>query len=315
MKKYLIFGGAGFIGRNYCDMLLKESGTSIVVFDNLSMGNQIQEIQNDLRLIQGEMTDQLQVSEVVARERPDVVIHLAANSDISAAAKNPLLDVRNTFESTVSLANAILTAPVPEVIFASSSAIYGQVAGPITDKTIPKPESSYGWMKLASEKVLEKCVEIGALESLLVTRFPNVTGRWQTHGVVFDLCRKLINADKELVVLGDGSQLKPYANPEELVAKIHQISSLERKGTTSVLLAPNDQASVSEIATELTRIFQKDVAIKYGNARSGWLGDVPEYSFDCSFTESLVGPLNFKSSKKAIIDSATWEFSRLFEKS
>ena len=134
MKKYLIFGGAGFIGRNYCDALLRSQENTIVVFDNLSMGNQIHDLGDRVSLIVGEMTDDKLVEHTIENVSPDAVVHLAANSDISAAVDNPLIDVKNTFETTLALTCAIMRHPVPEVVFASSSAIFGQVSGPINER-------------------------------------------------------------------------------------------------------------------------------------------------------------------------------------
>lgn len=310
MTNYLIFGGAGFIGRNYCDFLLASESNTITVFDNLSMGNQIKELEDRVKLIVGDMSDDNLVLATLEREKPGVVIHLAANSDISAAVEDPLIDVKNTFETTLALTKALAHQHVPTVIFASSSAIFGQVTGPISESTKPNPVSPYGWMKLTSERLLEKSLATGAMESLLIVRFPNLTGRWQTHGVVHDLYKKLETNGETLEVLGDGSQLKPYANPEDLITDIQRIFELKLPGLTSVLLAPKDQISVSEIAEELVSMTGKDLTIKYGERREGWVGDVPEYSFDCSFAESLAEPLSFKPSIEAIRESIAWEISR-----
>jgi UDP-glucose 4-epimerase len=309
LTSYLIFGGAGFIGRNVCEYIARNNAGSIHVYDNLSMGNQLVDAAFDFNLVVGDMKDHQKVKSLLETVRPEVIIHLVANSDILASSSNPQIDVENTLLSTVALSAALEEKPVPLLVFASSSAIFGSVSGPITNQTPARPESAYGYMKLASEILLESVANKGLINRLLIVRFPNVTGPWQTHGVVRDLVRKLMRNPDHLKVLGDGTQAKPYASADQLVGNIFKLIPNCPAGVTKALLAPNDQVTVKEIAESLVAQSGHRPKIEYGSDRSGWVGDVPEYAFDCSETDLLMGGMIFDSSKEAIRKSLEWELT------
>jgi UDP-glucose 4-epimerase len=306
--EYLVFGGAGFIGANLVSEL-KKHNHEILVFDNLGMGNQIERAGLDTEVVIGDMTDLDAIVGVLRRFGPDRVYHLAANSDIAASAINPKTDLRNTLLTTVQLATALRQVRVNELVFASSSAVYGEVQGKITELSGTKPTSAYGWMKLASEEVLSQLVQDGQLDRYLCVRFPNVTGKWQTHGVIKDLVKKLRADSGNLDVLGDGSQTKPYALAEDLVSNIEKVMNANWQGLLDLNLSPDSQTSVREIVDMLTSVTKLEPTVAYGHSRSGWLGDVPEYSYDTSKAEALLGVLDFRTSLAAVEASIEWEWN------
>lgn len=303
----LIFGGAGFIGANLITHL-QSAGEDVVVFDNLSMGNQVARANLDVSVVVSDMADYSAVLRTLKSVKPRRVFHLAANSDIAASAVNPKIDLRNTLGTTVQLAAALRACPAEEVVFASSSAVYGEVTGEITESTVTRPSSAYGWMKLASEEVLSELAKEVGFEKYLCVRFPNVTGKWQTHGVVRDLVRKLKASPSKLNVLGDGTQLKPYALAEDLVAAIEKVMSGGWSGILDLNLSPSSQTSVREIVSKLVETSGLSPQVEYGSSRAGWFGDVPEYSYDTSKAQDLIGDLGFRSSNDAISESVSWEW-------
>lgn len=303
----LIFGGAGFVGVNLVDSLLRQGNAGILVFDNFSMGDNLSRAGMTVEVVKGDMTSLEDVSKVVEYFRPERIFHLAANSDISASAKDPSLDIRNTFLSTVTLAAALRHTKVKELVFSSSSAVFGEVSEPITENTPAQPVSAYGWMKLSSELVLRDLLMAGHIEKYLCIRFPNVTGQWQTHGVVRDLVKKLLSRPEYLEVLGDGSQLKPYSYVSDLVEAILSLSAVELVGELTVNIGPADQITVSQIVEELLEISGLAPEVKFATSRYGWRGDVPEYIFDLAKVDGVTGGLQFRSSLEAIRQSIVWE--------
>ena len=308
--KTLIFGGAGFIGANLASYLMDNEPGEILVFDNFSMGNQIVRAGLECHVIEGDMTDFESVEAALRTFGPDRVFHLAANSDIAASARNPAFDLNNTMLTTAILAQVLRANPVKELVFASSSAIFGDVNGVIGEDTVPNPLSSYGWMKLASEYILGNLADDGVVEKYLCVRFPNVTGSWQTHGVVRDLIRKLRNNPEVLQVLGDGTQTKPYALASDLVTSILRICNASWSGRLEVNLGPPDQVSVSEIVALILDVTKLQPAIQFGSSRSGWVGDVPEYKFDLGKLGEVLGENPFRSSRSAARASIEWEWSQ-----
>ena len=311
MEKILIFGGAGFIGSNLVDFL-SERGDSIHVFDNFSMGMATAELPLKAHVTRGDMRNLKEVIECITAFQPTRIYHLAANSDIAASSVNPSADVQNTLLSSVVLARALANNSCDaDLIFASSSAIYGLSPHSINEDFPPKPESSYGWMKLASEAVLSNLVSEGFIKKLLIARFPNVTGRHQTHGVVHDLVKKLKVSPQRLQVLGDGSQLKPYVLASELVASLENVISSSWSGSRTYNFAPKDRISVRTIAEIVAKVSKLSPTIEFGNTSGGWPGDIPKYLLDCSKIESDFGPLKYGSSETAILAAAEWAWQEM----
>jgi len=306
----LIFGGAGFIGSNLVKQLYENGVKDILVSDNLSMGNQLEGIGLPIHLNIGDMTSSVWVEGLVRNFKPTRIYHLAANSDISASALDPSLDINNTLISTINLAYAIRKYPVSELVFSSSSAVFGDSPSVLSENSKKSPASAYGWMKFSSELILESLFEEGFVTKYLCVRFPNVTGELQTHGVVHDLVKKLVKNSKRLEVLGDGSQLKPYVYVTELVEAINSLIDAPWDGIKTVNLGPVDQASVSEIVDALLDISGLSPDVVFGTSRSGWEGDVPEYKFDLSVARELLGNVPFSSSADAIKRSITWELGK-----
>ena len=305
----LIFGGAGFIGSNLV-RALQTQGQSVVVFDNMQMGNQLSGL--DVPQIAADMADSDAVLRVIKDVRPSRIFHLAANSDISASSLDPIFDLDNTLLTTVALSNALRHVDLrPELMFASSSAVYGEHHNAMNESTLRKPVSSYGWMKLASERILESLTKDGFVANCLIARFPNVTGLNQTHGVVYDLVRKLKSNPHELSVLGDGSQLKPYALASELVENILRVFNQPNKAFSVYNFSPHNTVTVREIVTEIIAASGLNPEVVYGSEPVGWAGDINRYELDCSSVELDHGPLLFSNSEEAVKVSARWAWDYL----
>ncbi len=308
----MVLGGAGFIGSNLVNLLCQNESNQILVYDNMSMGNKLGLKKRNVELIEADGTDTDRLAKAIRDFLPDRVYHLAANSDISAAAIDPSLDFKDTLGTTLSLIDALRGAPLQELIFASSSAVYGPVDGKIVESSPKQPQSAYGWMKFASEHFLEKAAKEGVFSRGLCVRFPNVTGQNQTHGVVHDLLRRLYSDRTRLNVLGDGTQDKPYVLAKDLVLIIEQLLAKDWYGWRAVNLAPKSSTTVREIVETIQRVTGLTPEITYGTSRSGWQGDVPQYSFDTALAEEILGTENiFKSSASAIEESVSGEWREL----
>ena len=219
MESVLVTGAAGFIGSRLCKELLKEK-KRVIGIDNFLLGTKqniknITSINKDyFEFIEHDLSDESQISNLIEKLKKigkiDEVWHMAANSDIRAYEDGFEKDFRNTFLTTVNTGRILESIKTKKLIFASSSAIFGTVSRPIKEEHGPiLPESYYGAMKVASEAYISS-ITTYFLNNYLIFRFPNVVGKNVTHGIVFDFIKKLKNNPKELKVLGNGSQKKPY---------------------------------------------------------------------------------------------------------
>jgi UDP-glucose 4-epimerase len=292
MDHVVLTGAAGFIGSHLADRFLSE-GLRVTGIDNFSRGAR-QNLCNALRnpaftLIEADLADEGQARRAFEQaqsvEPIGEVWHLAANSDIVAGIADPRVDLRDTFLTTFHTLMAMRELRIPLLSFASSSAIYGLHSAAINENTGPAfPISSYGAMKLASEGSISAALET-FLERAWIFRFPNVVGDRATHGVIYDLLRKLTPCPATLDVLGDGSQKKPYLHVSELVEAMLFVrrGSRERLSCYNVSGA-QEGATVKFIAEAVVRIAAPGTPIHYTGGTGGWIGDVPTYSYS---TEKL----------------------------
>lgn len=188
--KYIVIGGAGFIGSHVAKRLIaEEANAQIFVYDNFSSGKKehLREILGDSRLhiIEGDVKYLNQLTKVM--ERADTVYSVASNPDISKAITQPDIDF---WEGTY-LINNVLEAMrknnVKNLIYASGSGVYGDVGETLLDEDFSPmlPSSTYGASKLACEALICSYCKMFDMNAS-VFRFANVVGPNQTHGVGYD---------------------------------------------------------------------------------------------------------------------------------
>lgn len=267
------------MGRNLAFALV-EQGHSVAIVDRNSDDHP--ELRSRTTL--GDAQDASLLVEVLTEHQPDVIYHLAANSDIAAGVDDAALDFGDTLMTTCSLRAALQRRPVQQVVFASSSAIFGVSDAPLEEEPaqVPSPVSWYGKAKLASEYVLESLSLLQPNCEILFVRFPNVVGPLATHGVVFDFVRKLCADPSLLEVLGDGHQTKPYLHVTELIEGIEFFRKRLSPGVTRVNIGPPDLIDVRGIVAEVCDVLGVEPQVTYQDSPVGWTGDVPRYEFDSS---------------------------------
>jgi len=275
----LIIGGSGFVGRNLARTLAAR-GHRVAVMDRVPDATKT----FTGEFIEGDAQDASFLTGVLARLNPTTVYHFAANSDISAGIADASLDFGDTLMTSNAVRVALARCPVPELIFASSSAIFGPIEGPISEEpeAIPQPVSWYGKAKLASEFILESLVGMNKEMRILFVRFPNVVGPLATHGVVYDFVRKLKMDPGHLQVLGDGNQTKPYVHVSDLLEGIEFFRRQMPSGITKVNIGPTDLIDVKGIVAEVCSVLGVKPEVSFQETPYGWPGDVPRYEFDTS---------------------------------
>ena len=286
----LIAGGAGFIGSHLCDHL-HNTGHNITVLDNLSLGRKgnIAHLINrrNFQFIEGDILNDKILEQLFSNNKFDIIFHMAANSDIAESFQNPNVDKDNTFLTTYMLLNKMKTHKVKKIIFASSSAVYGDTTDILTENYGPlKPISHYGAAKLASESFISSFVENYGLQAWIV-RFPNVVGERATHGVIYDFIKKLKEDNSKLEVLGDGEQFKPYLYISDLIEAIFFTWRNSNEQLNIYNIAGNGKTKIKEVAQMVIDAMKLDAKITYTGGSRGWVGDVPEYNFDITKINNL----------------------------
>lgn len=285
--KILVAGGAGFIGSNLIDLLLQE-GHEIVCVDNYFIGTKqnIAHLENDphFHMYEQDLCDLEALSDIFEKEQVDYVFHLAANSDIQASARNPVIEYRNTYTTTFHLLECMRLYGVKKMFFASTSAVYGEKPDELLTETTANlsPVSYYGACKLGSEALISAYSHMNDFE-VLIFRFPNVIGPRLTHGVIFDFIRKLDEDKTQLEILGDGTQCKPYLFVMDLVQAMVEFMRTGKKGITLYNLGVEGATTVKRIADIVCeKMGLADVKYNYTGGNIGWKGDVPRFQYDLS---------------------------------
>lgn len=283
----MVIGGAGFIGSHLCDALLAD-GHQVICIDNFSLGTKenISHLQGKEKFIlyEADAADRDLLVGIFAKTEPEIVYHLAANSDIQASAVNPDVEYRNTYTTTYNVLYCMRKYGVKRLFFSSTSAVYGDKRDVLLDENTPNlsPISYYGAAKLGSEALISAFTYMNDMRSL-VFRFPNVIGPRLTHGVIFDFIRKLQKDDSQLEILGDGRQTKPYIYVTDLVNAIVRFSVSEIEiidGVSLYNLGVEGESSVTGIADILCEeMGLKGVKYRYTGGEGGWKGDVPRFRY------------------------------------
>lgn len=283
-KKAFVTGGAGFIGSTLCGFLL-EKGYAVTAYDNLLLGRRefLKRHENNpsFKFVEADLLDKERLVQEI--EGHEVVFHMAANSDISRGAKYTDVDLQIGTIATYNVLEAMRLKGIGRIIFASSSAIYGD-----EPREIPTPEdygplfpiSFYGASKLACEALISAFSHNYGINGWIF-RFANIIGRNGTHGAAFDFVTRLADDPSGLKVLGNGRQAKPYLHVDECVAGIWFGYEHAGNGVNYFNLAVDGATTVRRIAeTVLEEAGLRGAKIEYTGGERGWPGDVPQVRLD-----------------------------------
>jgi UDP-glucose 4-epimerase len=236
----------------------------------------------------------------------DRVWHLAANSDISSGGKTTDIDLKIGTIATYNVLEAMRHSQVREIVFSSTSAIYGEAEVKPTPESYGPllPISFYGASKLACE-ALATAFSHNYDFKVWIYRFANIVGSHTTHGAIHDFIKKLKTNPSSLEILGDGKQAKSYLHVKDCVEGMIFGTEKSDHSVNLFNLASRGVCSVDQIADfVITGMKLNSKKVFTGGAR-GWKGDVSQVNLDGSkfqklgFTPTLESP---QAVKKAIED-------------
>jgi UDP-glucose 4-epimerase len=218
--RYLVTGGAGFIGSNTVDELVRR-GHSVVVLDDLSAGKEenLAEIRNKITFIKGSITD----IEIVrkAMHEAEYVIHLAARTSVPRSVKDPIETNRINIDGTLNVLVAAKELKAKRVVFAASSSAYGETPSlPKVETMQPVPISPYGVTKYVGELYCQTFGRCYGLENVSL-RYFNIFGPRQDpsspySGVLAKFCTAFLD-ETDPVIFGDGEQSRDFTYVENAV--------------------------------------------------------------------------------------------------
>ncbi len=277
--KVIVTGGAGYIG-SVCVEELLNAGHEVVVFDNLSEGHR-GAIDDRAKLIVGDLQDKPSISRAMSAEKPDSVMHFAANSLVGESMKNPSKYFINNNYGSVNLFDAMVENGVGHLVFSSTCAIFGHPTKVPIDENMPtNPINTYGESKLITELMLRWYQQIHGL-SFTSLRYFNAAGATEKYGedhrqethLIPNILKAALGQKPYVEIYGtdydtpDGTCIRDYIHIVDL-AQAH-ILALDKSKSGYYNLGTGSGTSVREVIAACERSVGKPIPVKESARRSG----------------------------------------------
>jgi len=266
--RILVSGGAGFIGSHTVDALIAAGDHELSIIDDLSAGKRVNP---RARLYQTDLRDGAAVRAMFERERPEILVHLAAQMDVRRSVADPAFDAQVNLVGFLNLMEAGRANGLRRVVFSSTGgAIYGEQGSfPCNEDHPLLPVSPYGVAKLATEKYLffyhvQYGIDYAAM------RYANVYGpRQDPHGeagVVAIFCGRILE-DRPVTIYGDGNQTRDYVFVGDVVRA--NVAAVASAVSGPFNIGTGIETNVNQLYAALAKSAGTSRAPEYGPARPG----------------------------------------------
>jgi UDP-glucose 4-epimerase len=271
--KYLVTGGAGFIGSNIVEGLLHR-GHSVRILDNFSTGRRenLHQFVNDTELIEGDIRSLSTVYRAV--DGVDFVLHQAALPSVPRSIADPVTTNEVNITGTLNVLIAARDRGVRRVVFASSSSVYGyDPRQPKHEDMRPRPMSPYAISKLAGEVYCTVFTRLYSLDTIIL-RYFNIFGPRQDptsqYSAVIPKFLGLMLRNRRPTIYGDGKQSRDFTHVTNIVlANLKACESEVLPEERIFNCAGGNQITVQDLVIELNRILNKDVNPIFSDPRPG----------------------------------------------
>lgn len=308
--KYLVTGGAGFIGSNIAHELVRR-GEQVRIIDNFSTGfrSNLTDIQNSIELIDGDIRDFWTVREAV--EGVDYILHQAALPSVPRSISNPLTSNSVNVDGTLNLLEAARQANIKRIVMASSSSVYGDTPVlPKHEEMKRNPLSPYAVTKMTNEEYARVYYELYGLETVCM-RYFNIFGPRQDpnsqYSAVIPKFITALQTGKPPVVYGDGEQSRDFTYIANTINANLLATTAEAAPGNVYNVACGGQFTLNTLLDNLREILGVDTEAKYDPARKG---DILHSFADISKAQK---DLNYKpevSFKEGLKKTVEWFVNR-----
>ena len=305
--KILVTGGAGFIGSHLVDRLVQE-GHQVSVIDNLSTGKRKQ-VNKQAQFYKMDIQSRT-IEKVFKKERPIVLVHLAAQMNVRLSTEAPAFDASVNIFGTLNLLDHAVRHGVRKVIFASSGgAVYGEHDGqPATESHHTNPLSPYGISKLAGEKYLAYYSFVSGLRYVAL-RLGNVYGPRQESegeaGVIAVFTKQMLDGAQP-IINGTGMQTRDFVYVDDVVESIMVTLAPDIQGVYNV--GTGQETSVNDCYKILKDLTSSECKEIHGGAKKGEqyrsvldvakIREELEWDPQVAFSEGLARTVDFFKSQK-----------------
>jgi nucleoside-diphosphate-sugar epimerase len=287
--RYLVTGGAGFIGSNIVDELVRR-GHSVTVLDDLSSGKEsnLAGVRDKIELRIGSVTDMAAVQQ--ACHGAEYVIHLAARTSVPRSVADPLDTNHANIDGGLNVLVAARDAKVRRFVYAASSSAYGETPTlPKVETMQPDPISPYGVTKYVGELYAQVFGRVYGLENASL-RYFNVFGPRQDPTSQYSgvLSRFMLAAieGKPLVIFGDGEQSRDFTYVENIVDETLRACEANEASGKVFNAGTGVRITLNQVLRQLEKVSGKKIQAKYEPPRSG---DILHSQADISLARRVLG--------------------------
>lgn len=311
----LVVGGAGYIGSHAVRSLL-DAGHQVHVFDNLSRGHRA--AVPDGLLVEGELTDEILLKQVLQEYRIEAVMHFAAFALVNESIEDPAIYYENNVVATLSLLKAMQETGVNKLVFSSTTAVYGEADKlPVAEDAARNPINPYGFTKLVIEQVLEDYALAYDL-GYVTLRYFNAAGACVdgTIGEDHEVPSRLISVAlkvalgqrQHVIIYGedyptpDGTCIRDYIHVNDLAdAHLKALEKIQSGRGLCLNLGTGRGTSVREIITACREVTGHPIPEKVGERREG---DPSELVADASLAREVLGWTPEYTDVRSIVETA-----------
>ncbi|ANX12087.1 UDP-glucose 4-epimerase [Fictibacillus arsenicus] len=265
--KIFVTGGAGFIGSHLVEELISDK-VDVHVLDNLVTGT----VQNlhPRAVFHHEDICSLNVRKIIYHEKPDIVFHLAAQADVERSIKEPNYDANVNINGTINILQACRDSKVKKIIFASTSAVYGNLQKDlISENDLSVPTSYYGLSKLTAELYIRLFYEVYHLPYTIL-RYGNVYGPRQKpkgEGGVVSVFLEQIRKGLPLNIHGDGKQTRDFVYVKDIVRA--NLAAIDKGNQQTINVSTSERTTIKSLIKIFSQIHTKKIETIYVQARKG----------------------------------------------
>ena len=289
MARYLVTGGAGFIGSNIAEKLV-EMGEEVVVFDNLSTGHEgnIEHFRQGIKFIKGDIRNASEVR--AALDGVDYVLHQAALASVPRSIDEPLLVNEVNVGGTLTVLEESRHASVKCVVYAASSSAYGDSeVHPKSEDMLPAPLSPYAITKLVGEHYCSVYSKVYGMPTVSI-RYFNVFGPRQDpasqYAAVIPIFISHLLEGKSPTIYGDGEQSRDFTYVGNIVKANIMAARWKEAAGQVINVACGGRFTLNELYGMLCELTGVSIDPVYADTRPG---DVKHSQADISMAEKLLG--------------------------
>jgi len=290
--KILVTGAAGFIGSHLCEKLLENDKYQVIGVDHFIGPTSFPLKNKNLKNLRNHPRFTFQQRDLYITDLNrlladvDVVFHLAGIPGVRSSWGYDFEPyVQNNILVTQRFLEALKTTSVKKFVYASTSSIYGQKNGKVTEDMLPEPLSPYGVTKLAGEhlcRLYEKSFQI----PIVILRFFTVYGPRQRSDMAFNIFIKQLLNDNPITVFGDGTQTRDFTYVEDCVNGIISVMDHDQAIGKTFNIGGLERASVNEVISLLEHLTGKKATIQYKPEVHG----EPKHTYaDISLAQKIIG--------------------------